>query len=82
MKRAILKNPEILILDEPTTALTLLISNQINILIKKNCKKKIRLLLTPITHDMTSVNEYGMKRVALQKLNGMKMQKKHITHLF
>ena len=65
LARAILKNPEILILDEPTTGLDPLISNQINILIKKIVKKN-KITAITITHDMTSVNEYG-ERVAFLK---------------
>lgn len=40
LARAILKNPEVLILDEPTTGLDPLLSNQINILIRDIVKKK------------------------------------------
>ena len=60
LARAILKDPEILILDEPTTGLDPLISNQINLLIKKIVEKK-KITAVTITHDMTSVNEYGEK---------------------
>ena len=58
LARAIIKDPEVLILDEPTTGLDPLISNQINILIKNLVKKK-KITAITITHDMTSVNEYG-----------------------
>lgn len=60
LARAILKNPEVLILDEPTTGLDPLLSNQINILIRDIVKKK-RITAITITHDMSSVNEYGEK---------------------
>ena len=40
LARAILKNPEILILDEPTTGLDPIISKQINLIIKKLVKEK------------------------------------------
>ena len=60
LARAILKEPEVLILDEPTTGLDPLLSNQINILIRDIVKKK-KITAITITHDMTSVNEYGEK---------------------
>lgn len=60
LARAILKNPEVLILDEPTTGLDPLLSNQINILIRDIVKKK-KITAITITHDMSSVNEYGEK---------------------
>ena len=40
LARAILQNPEILVLDEPTTGLDPIIGKQINILIKEIVKKK------------------------------------------
>ena len=50
LARAILKNPEILILDEPTTGLDPIISKQINSLIKKLVdKKKLQQLLLLMT---------------------------------
>ena len=54
--RAILKEPEILILDEPTTK-DPIIAKQINLLIKEVVKKK-KITIT-VTHDMDSVYEYS-----------------------
>ncbi|MBD22082.1 MAG: ABC transporter ATP-binding protein [Alphaproteobacteria bacterium] len=56
--RAILKNPEILILDEPTTGLDPIISKQINFLIKKLVKEK-KITTVTVTHDMQSVYEFS-----------------------
>ncbi len=65
LARAILKEPEVLILDEPTTGLDPLLSNQINILIRNLVQKK-KITAITITHDMTSVNEYS-EQVAFLK---------------
>ena len=58
LARAILKNPEILILDEPTTGLDPIISKQINSLIKKLVDKK-KITTVTVTHDMQSVYEFS-----------------------
>jgi phospholipid/cholesterol/gamma-HCH transport system ATP-binding protein len=58
LARAILKNPEILILDEPTTGLDPIISKQINIIIKKLVKEK-KITTITVTHDMNSVYEFS-----------------------
>ena len=58
LARAILQNPEILVLDEPTTGLDPIIGKQINILIKALVKKKKVTTIT-VTHDMESVYEFS-----------------------
>ena len=58
LARAILKEPEILILDEPTTGLDPIIAKQINLLIKGVVKKK-KITTITVTHDMDSVYEYS-----------------------
>tara|TARA_B100000035_G_C20930324_1_gene522742 strand:+ start:314 stop:1024 length:711 start_codon:yes stop_codon:yes gene_type:complete len=58
LARAILKNPEILILDEPTTGLDPIISKQINLIIKKLVKEK-KITTITVTHDMDSVYEFS-----------------------
>ena len=58
LARAILQNPEILILDEPTTGLDPIIGKQINILIKTLVKKK-KITTITVTHDMESVYEFS-----------------------
>ena len=58
--RAILKEPDILILDEPTTGLDPIIARQINILIK-NLVKEQKLTTITVTHDMESVYEFADK---------------------
>ena len=58
--RAILKEPDILILDEPTTGLDPIIARQINILIK-NLVKEQNLTTITVTHDMESVYEFADK---------------------
>ena len=56
--RAILKNPEILIFDEPTTGLDPIIARQINLLIKRLVKEK-KITTITVTHDMESVYEFA-----------------------
>ena len=56
--RAILQNPEILVLDEPTTGLDPIIGKQINTLIKELVKKK-KITTITVTHDMESVYEFS-----------------------
>ena len=58
LARAILKDPEILILDEPTTGLDPIISKQINFLIKKLVNEK-KITTVTVTHDMQSVYEFS-----------------------
>ena len=52
------ENPEILILDEPTTGLDPIISKQINYLIKKLVVEK-KITTVTVTHDMQSVYEFS-----------------------
>ena len=56
--RAILKEPEVLIFDEPTTGLDPIIARQINLLIKKLVKQK-KITTITVTHDMDSVYEFA-----------------------
>ncbi len=58
LARAILKKPEVLILDEPTTGLDPIIARQINLLIKSLVRKK-RITTISVTHDMESVYEFA-----------------------
>ena len=58
LARAILKKPEILILDEPTTGLDPIIARQINILIKDLVRRK-KITTITVTHDMESVYEFA-----------------------
>ena len=58
LARAILKKPEILILDEPTTGLDPIIARQINLLIKNLVRKK-KITTITVTHDMESVYEFA-----------------------
>ena len=58
LARAILKKPEVLILDEPTTGLDPIIARQINLLIK-NLVKKNKITTITVTHDMESVHEFA-----------------------
>ncbi len=58
LARAILKKPEVLILDEPTTGLDPIIARQINLLIKNLVRKKKMTTIT-VTHDMESVYEFA-----------------------
>jgi len=60
LARAIVTDPEILILDEPTTGLDPIMSIQINKLLKKMVAKQ-KLTTITITHDMSSVYEYADK---------------------
>ena len=58
LARAILKKPEVLILDEPTTGLDPIIARQINLLIKNLVRKK-KITTITVTHDMDSVYEFA-----------------------
>ena len=58
LARAILKRPEILILDEPTTGLDPIIARQINLLIKSLVRKN-KITTITVTHDMESVYEFA-----------------------
>ena len=58
LARAILKKPEVLILDEPTTGLDPIIARQINSLIK-DLVKKSKITTITVTHDMESVYEFA-----------------------
>ena len=58
LARAILKKPEVLILDEPTTGLDPIIARQINLLIKNLVRKK-KITTITVTHDMESVYEFA-----------------------
>ena len=57
LARAIIKDPEVLILDEPTTGLDPIIARQINLLIKNLVKKK-KITTITVTNDMESVYEF------------------------
>ena len=58
LARAILKKPEVLILDEPTTGLDPIIARQINLLIKNLVRRK-KITTITVTHDMESVYEFA-----------------------
>ena len=58
LARAILKKPEVLILDEPTTGLDPIIARQINLLIKNLVRGK-KITTITVTHDMESVHEFA-----------------------
>tara|TARA_B100000963_G_C22460090_1_gene595239 strand:+ start:80 stop:805 length:726 start_codon:yes stop_codon:yes gene_type:complete len=58
LARAILKKPEVLILDEPTTGLDPIIARQINLLIKDLVRSN-KITTITVTHDMESVNEFA-----------------------
>ncbi len=60
LARAILARPEILILDEPTTGLDPIVSDQINKLLRKLVVKN-KLTTITITHDMESVYQFADK---------------------
>ncbi len=60
LARAILTNPEVLVLDEPTTGLDPIMSEQINKLIKRLVVKK-KITTITITHDMESVYQFADK---------------------
>ena len=60
LARAIFSEPEILILDEPTTGLDPIMCYQINKLIRKLVEKR-KITTITITHDMESVYEFADK---------------------
>ena len=82
--RAILKNPEVLIFDEPTTGLDPIIARQINLLIKNLVKDKKTTTIS-VTHDMESVYEFADKTAFIKngKINwygdANKIKKTHVV---
>ena len=60
LARAIISNPEVLVFDEPTTGLDIIVADQINKLLRQLVIKKKNTTIT-ITHDMNSVYEYTDK---------------------
>ncbi len=84
--RAILKNPEVLIFDEPTTGLDPIIARQINLLIKNLVKDK-KITTITVTHDMESVYEFADKTAFIKngKINwygdASKIRKTHNVSL-
>ena len=66
LARAIISNPEVLIFDEPTTGLDIMVADQINKLLRKLVIKK-KLTTITITHDMKSVYEYADKVAFINK---------------
>ena len=66
LARAIISNPEVLIFDEPTTGLDIMVADQINKLLRKLVIEK-KLTTITITHDMKSVYEYADKVAFINK---------------
>jgi len=68
LARAIVREPEVILFDEPTTGLDPIMSDVINNLIV-DCSKKLGATTITITHDMASVNKIADKVAMLYQGN-------------
>lgn len=76
---ALANNPELLIADEPTTALDVMLQAQILDLLK-SLQKKLGLAVLLISHDLTLVKRYADKVVVMQA--GLSVESANTASLF